>query len=256
MDSPWIPVAVKTTNEIAAEWDQLAPFRQRHFDEQLDITFHEVLCPHILDIATTVEASSAVDVGCGTGVLSLKLADSFELVVGIDPSRKSIDIARERAGDAVRYHASSIEEFASNNSAQFELAVANMTLSACVNLGSAVSGIARVLTEGGVFIGTVPHPFFWPMYWGYSNADWFQYQKEQAIEAPFKISAESTGRSSTHLHRPLAMYVQAFVDAGLQIVGTKELMPSEETQAKYTKRWKYPRFLSFEAKKLDPGRIA
>lgn len=49
-------------------------------------------------------ARSVVDIGCGTGVLALKLAERGLRVVGVDPARGSLDVAAAKPGaDRVRW---------------------------------------------------------------------------------------------------------------------------------------------------------
>ncbi|MYS76415.1 methyltransferase domain-containing protein, partial [Streptomyces sp. SID5926] len=49
-------------------------------------------------------ARSVLDIGCGTGVFALLLADRGLDVVGVDPAGASLDVARGRAGaDRVRW---------------------------------------------------------------------------------------------------------------------------------------------------------
>jgi SAM-dependent methyltransferase len=55
-------------------------------------------------IADELGARSVLDVGCGTGVLALLLAGRGIEVVGVDPARASLDLARAKPGaDAVRW---------------------------------------------------------------------------------------------------------------------------------------------------------
>jgi SAM-dependent methyltransferase len=51
-----------------------------------------------LDLATHLEASSVVDVGCGTGLLACELARRGHQVVGVDPSPAMLEVARHRPG--------------------------------------------------------------------------------------------------------------------------------------------------------------
>jgi SAM-dependent methyltransferase len=51
-----------------------------------------------LEMAEEFEAHRVLDIGCGTGVFALRLADREIEVVGVDPARASIDIARAKPG--------------------------------------------------------------------------------------------------------------------------------------------------------------
>ena len=83
------------------------------------------------------------------------------------------------------------------------------------------------------------------MYWGYSNADWFDYGKETLIEAPFEISNERTKVWTSHIHRPLSQYLTTFSEHGFRLDAVLEPMPSKTIQAMYPRPWEFPRFAAF-----------
>jgi hypothetical protein len=51
-----------------------------------------------LEMVDAFEARRVLDIGCGTGVFALLLADREIEVVGVDPARASIDVARAKPG--------------------------------------------------------------------------------------------------------------------------------------------------------------
>ncbi|MFF2509035.1 class I SAM-dependent methyltransferase [Streptomyces sp. NPDC058067] len=51
-----------------------------------------------LSVAEEFEARRVLDIGCGTGVFALLLADRGVDVVGVDPARASVDVARVKPG--------------------------------------------------------------------------------------------------------------------------------------------------------------
>ncbi|MEU3983371.1 class I SAM-dependent methyltransferase [Streptomyces sp. NPDC026672] len=57
-----------------------------------------------LRTAQEFEARRVLDIGCGTGVFALLLADRGYEVVGVDPARASLDVARAKpGGERVRW---------------------------------------------------------------------------------------------------------------------------------------------------------
>lgn len=78
---------------------------------------YDLINPHIedtrfyLDLAARLGAGDVIDFGCGTGRLALELASAGHKVIGIDPSREMIDVARLKGGaDHVRWVEGSIEQ--------------------------------------------------------------------------------------------------------------------------------------------------
>lgn len=51
-----------------------------------------------IELATQMHATSIVDLGCGTGVLACDLSAGGHAVVGVDPARAMLDVARQRSG--------------------------------------------------------------------------------------------------------------------------------------------------------------
>ena len=52
------------------------------------------------DLANRIDARSILDIGCGTGILTVTFAGPTRTVVGVDPSGTMIDHARRRPGAA------------------------------------------------------------------------------------------------------------------------------------------------------------
>lgn len=123
-----------------------------------------------------------------------------------------------------------------------------MVLSDSLNLGSMLNSLRTIVRPAGRVIATMPHPCFWPRYWKYEDTDWFHYQDEIIIEAPFRISLERASQFiTTHIHRPLEMYVSALNAAGFNVETIEEPMPRANDADRYPERWAYPRFICLSA---------
>jgi SAM-dependent methyltransferase len=79
-----MPDAVFDDPRLAAIYDVLDPDRS-------DLVAY-------LDMVEEFGARSVLDLGCGTGVFALMLADRGVRVVGVDPARASLDVARAKPG--------------------------------------------------------------------------------------------------------------------------------------------------------------
>src|SRR5881398_2446840 len=91
----------------------------------------------------------ALDIGCGGGILAEALAAEGAVVTGVDPSEKSLGVAREhakRSGLSIGYLLATAENLASSNFAEpFDLVFAVDVLEHVDELDRALAAIAAVL---------------------------------------------------------------------------------------------------------------
>ena len=123
-----------------------------------------------------------------------------------------------------------------------------MSLSAIAGLKDAVSTLASLIAPGGHIIATVPHPCFWPNYWGYATAEWFDFWSEMSIEAEFRITLESSQMMTTHVHRSFATYINSFADCGLVTEVVEEPIVTKTPASSQAVGLRYPRFLGWRSR--------
>lgn len=121
--------------------------------------------PYVHANAVETENQRLLDVGCGLGFLSVRLAERENAeVVGIDPSAEAIELARKEHAHVtnVRYYTAAAEEFPEMmkrlGEEPFDRAVLNMVLhslddKACLD---ALSGVHRALVPYGGVTLVVP----------------------------------------------------------------------------------------------------
>lgn len=249
------PVVRKTQTDLTHEWDRIAKVRNQQIASGKDLSYRHVLVPAINSLSKGCDLEGVLDLGCGTGQLAAELARISASVTAVDVSSRSIEIAQETCAELTNtsFVVSSVEEFAEEwTGPLFTTAVANMTLMTCLNLQVFIESISRLLVPNGHFIASITHPFFWPYHHGYANADWFNYDQEILIEAPFIISTESTNYVTTHIHRPLTSYFNSLFEAGFVVESILEPYPDNKVQTLYPDRWTFPRFLIFRALMTAP----
>jgi predicted TPR repeat methyltransferase len=237
----------KSRAEIESEWDAIAPIRDAQISQGKDISFLKVLLPAIEQLTINSDFTHVLDVGCGVGFITEALSTRASSIVGVDLSKRSIELAQKRLNYTHHAHFfyRSIEEFAEQTAPNsFSLAIANMTLMTALDLSSLLRSVARLLPPGTHFVFTITHPCFWSHYWGYDTADWFHYNQEIVVEAPFKISLDVADMVTTHVHRPLSQYISSLKEVGFLIEAVLEPFPPPDADPVYLHNWKQPRFLA------------
>ncbi|MFI6216131.1 class I SAM-dependent methyltransferase [Nocardia brasiliensis] len=215
-----------------------------------DFSYDYILTPAILGMLPADAGSAHVlDIGCGVGALSRTVAPLVESLVGVDPSIRSIEIAKSRTQRSglsnIRWLGMDVESFAAasrQSDRLFDIAIANMTLMNTVDLAAALVATASLCRKGAKLLWTITHPCFWSVYWGYNEAPWFDYKKEIWIEAEFKTSTTKAGTNTTHIHRPLEKYLHNFTMSGYSLIELREPMPEVVDGPQL--EWPFPRFLA------------
>src|SRR5918995_5866939 len=115
-----------------------------------------------------VPGETVLDVACGNGVFSRKLAELGARVVAVDFSEKFVELARARTqgagyADAVEYlvaDATDEEQMLSLGEGRFDAAVCNMALMDMLAIDPLMSALRRLLKPKGRFVFSVQHPAF------------------------------------------------------------------------------------------------
>ncbi len=129
-------------------WSDAGPFAGLH---QLNV----VRVDYFRSVFGGFGGKRALDVGCGGGILAEALAKEGALVTGVDPSEKSLAVARAHAkqsGLTLDYRLGTAEDLGSCNFTEpFDLVFAVDVLEHVDDLDRTLAGIAGVLAPGGGF---------------------------------------------------------------------------------------------------------
>jgi 2-polyprenyl-6-hydroxyphenyl methylase/3-demethylubiquinone-9 3-methyltransferase len=153
----------------ATWWDERGPFWPLHRLNALRVRFiADLLCARLgRDAAgpTPLAGLSAVDVGCGGGILSEGLARLGMEVVGIDVVERNIRIAREHAaqsGLAVDYRVTTAEALAELG-AQFDVVFNMEVVEHVADLRHFMHACNNLVRPGGLmFVATINRT--WPAF--------------------------------------------------------------------------------------------
>ncbi|MGH8672935.1 MAG: bifunctional 2-polyprenyl-6-hydroxyphenol methylase/3-demethylubiquinol 3-O-methyltransferase UbiG, partial [Burkholderiales bacterium] len=139
------PAELAKFNELAHRWwDPHGEFRPLHQINPLRLGWIAERAP--------LDGKTAVDVGCGGGILAEAMAQHGARVTGIDLGEKALRIAKLHmleSGVQVQYESVAAESFAQAHPGQFDLVTCMELLEHVPEPSSTVTACARLVKPGG-----------------------------------------------------------------------------------------------------------
>ncbi|MEQ1438160.1 bifunctional 2-polyprenyl-6-hydroxyphenol methylase/3-demethylubiquinol 3-O-methyltransferase UbiG [Fontimonas sp. SYSU GA230001] len=139
-----------------AHFDRLAA---RWWDPQGEMqALHAINGPrtrYVERCAGGLRGKSAVDVGCGGGILTEALAEAGAQALGIDLAGEALDVARAHArqkGLALEYRRIAVEELAAERPESFDVVCCMEMLEHVPDPASVVAACARLARPGGTLV--------------------------------------------------------------------------------------------------------
>ncbi len=147
------PAEIDKFQSIASRWwDPESEFKPLHEINPLRVRYIE-------DQAQGLDDKQVLDVGCGGGILAEALVQKGARVTGIDVAELSLKIARlhlHESGLEVDYQLSTVEDFAADNAARFDIVTCLELLEHVPDPASVIDAAARCLKpEGLLFLSTI-----------------------------------------------------------------------------------------------------
>ncbi len=241
-EDPARPANDETTlaRQAHEAWEKKAAFWDETMGE--GNAFQRVLIGPATERLLEVRPGETVlDVACGNGVFSRRLAELGASVVATDFSEKFIELARARTeragyGDAVEYlvaDATDEERMFALGEGRFDATVCNMALMDMPSIDPLMRVLRRLLKPEGRFVFSVQHPAF------NSNAVRLVLEEEDRegtlvetysikvtgyLHVPPGKGAGMPGEPAPHpyFHRSLSELFGACVEAGFVIDGMEE----------------------------------
>jgi 2-polyprenyl-3-methyl-5-hydroxy-6-metoxy-1,4-benzoquinol methylase len=149
--------------EARRAWDTNAAFWDQRMGEGNDF-FKVLIWPAVELLLRPVRGEKLLDVACGNGVTSRRLAEAGASVLAIDFSEPMIHQARQRNGNsAIDYRvvdATDLAALVGLGQGQFDGALCNMALMDMAEIRPLLAGLARLLRPQARFVFSVVHPCF------------------------------------------------------------------------------------------------
>jgi len=160
-----VPEEAERFGELASDWwdpngrsamlHKLNPVRLKYIRDQIDQHWQCDECSR-----TPLEGKTALDVGCGAGLLTEPLARLGANVTGIDASPQVIAVARDHAaasGLEIDYRAGDVQELGG----RFDLITAMEVIEHVAEPAAFVRALAKRLAANGLLILSTPNATGW-----------------------------------------------------------------------------------------------
>lgn len=228
-------------------WNEAANIRRQQIESATDLTFCSVFVPYYSKLVSKLSPLSLLEVGCGTGHLSLHLSKTMGSIVAVEPSKGMYKVAIDVLRDSgVIIHNIPIQELPIVN--PFDLIISHMVIQTVPLLEDFFMSISCQMNERSIFSFSIPHPCFYNKYKQFIPNEEYQYLKQYHKDVSFFISKDIKQKISgvPYYHRPLSYYFSALKAKGLQVIDFEEICPTSDIQALYGTPWEYPRYCVFQ----------
>src|SRR5438552_8333424 len=200
----------KENRDARLAGDGNAAFWDHHMGEGNDF-FEELVWPTTEQLLDARPGERLLDIACGNGLASRRLAQAGSKVVAVDFSAAMIAAARKRSQGDIDYRildATDYEALIELGESTFDGAVCSMALMDMAEVDPVMRATAKLLRPGGRFVFSILHPCF-------NNP------------APVRIAEceDRDGEIVTTFAVKTARYLGAFTRLGLAIVGQPVAQP-------------------------------
>jgi SAM-dependent methyltransferase len=231
-------------------WNDNAHLRASQISSGKDITFSRVFVPYYKEIVASRKPTSLLEIGCGTGHLSLELGRSIPRVFACEPSPGMYNVAEDTLkGTRVRLENCTVQELQRN--VTFDLVICHMCVHTSGDLESFLESARAFLHDASLFVFSIPHPCFYNEYKQLFPPANYSYMTPISRKVSFPISAYPGNpiRDVPYFHRPLEVYFNTALGNGLYIERFREIFPDSSIQKLYGEPWKTPHYCVFHMRR-------
>ncbi|HYN87060.1 MAG TPA: class I SAM-dependent methyltransferase [Ardenticatenaceae bacterium] len=226
------------TGETRDIWEQNASFWDDYVGEGNQ--FHRLLVAPATERLLAIRPDEVVlDIACGNGSFSRRLAELGAQVVAFDFSATFIERARARTieyAERIEYRvadATDREQLLALGARRFDAAVSNMALMDMPTIDPLLAALSQLLKPGGRFVFSVMHPCF-NSYRTIKVVEEDDRDGQLVTNYTVKVSAYSTptafkglgiiGQPAPHyyFHRPISLLLNSAFGAGFVLDGIEE----------------------------------
>ncbi len=242
------------TDDSQSRWDEIAAFWDDYMGEHSNRFHREIIRPKTEELLEVKEGQILLDIACGNGNFSRRLADLGAEVVALDYSPNMIERAKLRSTNYLNridyrvVDATNYQSLLTLGTEKYDGAVANMALMDIADITFLTKALSQLLKKSGIFVFSIPHPCFQtPTTRKIHESE--DRNGEIVTRNSVQISTYLTpepsqtigikGQPVPHLlfHRPLAYYMNLFFSSGFVLDGLHEPSFEKDEQANHKFDW-------------------
>ena len=229
-------------------WDANAAFWDERMGDGNDF-FELLIWPAVSSLLAIAPGERVLDLACGNGVTSRRLAAAGARVCAVDFSEALLARARARSADIDYRHVDVTDGPALKALGTFDAALCNMAIMDMADIAPMMTALATSLRPGGRFVFSVTHPAFnnpWTIQMAELEDRDGAFVTVHAVKVPRYLTPGSrlgnamVGQPVPHpyFHRPLSALLQPAFAAGLVLDAIEErAFPPEHAWASSPLSW-------------------
>jgi ubiquinone/menaquinone biosynthesis C-methylase UbiE len=243
-------------------WGGVSEWYDNYLEENADSYQEKVIWPNLLRIISPKAPMKILDLACGQGFFSRKLASLGVHVIGADISKELIEKAVARSPE-IKFVVTPAHNLNFAKREYFDVVLCVLAIQNIQNISDVFSEVQKVLKKGGKFILVLNHPAFripQRSSWGFDEKNNIQYRRidgymsSKTIEIDMNPGKFKKNKTLSY-HRSLQDFFKTFSKNGFIVSGLEEWVSHKKSQkggrgrAEDVSRKEIPLFMMLEATK-------
>ncbi len=199
-------------DDIIHQWDNAA---NNYFEQQEQSEFVAINKAIVSKRFAKLSQEKILDLGCGYGWYTDYLSSVGGTAIGVDGSRKMIDICKSLYPNLC-FDVVDIEKPLPFENNSFDIVFCNQVLMDIRDIDTVLKEVYRILKSGGIFYFSVVHPAFYDCNWEKDKTGFRKNKIMSRYLTEYSFNNEFWGET-THFHRSISKYINTVISRGFSL---------------------------------------